>query len=236
MARSTRGTHRRRPRLRLTYANVVSTLCLFAALGGGAYAAGVTMLPRNSVGAAQIRKGAVRSPQVKDGSLLARDFRPGQLPAGAQGPRGAPGPAGPQGQAGPAGPAGPIGPSEAFNVTLPAGPKNIALSPSFTTVLELPLGPGTFVLDANVVAANKSTTTGTYVRCDLFSDRDPTGVDNYPVYLAPEGMQAIPLQGLRVVEGSASTQFVACRKSAEVTVEIGEDPQLTAILVGGTIH
>jgi len=45
-------------RAKLTYSNVISTLCLVLLLGGGtAYAA--THLPRNSVGAGQIRKGAV---------------------------------------------------------------------------------------------------------------------------------------------------------------------------------
>jgi hypothetical protein len=236
MPRSKQQTHGSRPRLRLTYANVVSTFCLFVLLGGGAYAAEKTVLPRHSVGARQLKADAVRSAQVKDGSLLARDFRAGQLPAGAQGPQGAPGPRGPQGQTGPAGPEGPVGPSEAFEATLPDGPKDIALAPAFTKVVELPLGPGTFVLSANVVAANKSTTTGTYVRCTLYSDQDPAGVDNYPVYLAPEGMQAIPLQGVRIVEGQASSQIVACRKNANVTVEIGEDPEITAIRVGGVVR
>jgi len=229
MPRSRRHTAESRPRRRLTYANVLSTLCLFVLLGGGAYAADKISLPKHSVGPRQLQANAVRSRQVKDGSLLARDFKAGQLPAGAQGPEGRQGPRGAQGQTGPA---GPIGPSEAFDVTLPKGPADIALSPAYTTVVELPLPPGTYVLDANVVAANKSTTTGTYVRCALFSDRDPVGVDNYPVYLAAGGMQAIPLQGVRVVEGSASTQYVACRKDATVTVEIGEDPQITAIRVG----
>lgn len=98
MLRSTRHSHKFRPRRRLTYANVVSTLCLFVLLGGGAYAAEKTVLPKHSVGARQLKADAVRSAQVKDGSLLARDFRAGQLPAGAQGPQGAPGPRGPQGQ------------------------------------------------------------------------------------------------------------------------------------------
>lgn len=229
MPRLMRHIHGGLPRPRLTYANVISTLCLFVLLGGGAYAAAKVSLPKHSVGPRQLQANAVRSRQVKDGSLLARDFRAGQLPAGAQG---APGPRGPQGQTGPTGPEGPIGPSDAFNVSLPDGPKDIASSPAYTTVIELPLAPGSYVLNANVVAANKSTTTGTYVRCGLFSDRDPAGVDNYPVYLAAEGMQAIPLQGVRVVEGSASTQYVACRKGANVTIEIGEDSQITAIQVG----
>lgn len=87
---------------RLSYANVVATLALFLALGGGAYAA--VKLPANSVGAKQIKKGAVRSADVKDASLLVEDFRGGELPAG---PKGAQGPAGARGPAGAQGPQGP---------------------------------------------------------------------------------------------------------------------------------
>jgi hypothetical protein len=88
-------------RRHLTYANVVSSLCLFFALGGTAYA--VSQLPRNSVGAEQIKAGAVRASEVKDGSLRAKDFASGQLPTGAKGDRGDAGPAGPRGDAGAAG-------------------------------------------------------------------------------------------------------------------------------------
>ena len=70
----------------LTYANVIATLALFLALGGGAYAA--LRLPKNSVGTKQIRKNAVRSGKVKNGSLLAKDFKQGQLPRGPQGLQG----------------------------------------------------------------------------------------------------------------------------------------------------
>jgi hypothetical protein len=67
-------------------------------------AASRLVLPKNSVGAAQIKKSAVAgkklaknsvtSAKVKDGSLLAADFKVGQLPAG---PKGATGPRGLQG-------------------------------------------------------------------------------------------------------------------------------------------
>ena len=73
----------------LSYANVMATIAVFIALGGGAYA--VTQLPRNSV----------TTVQVKNGSLLARDFRKGQLKAG---PAGAAGPQGLRGLAGTPGP------------------------------------------------------------------------------------------------------------------------------------
>jgi hypothetical protein len=56
-------------RPRLSYANVVATLALFLALGGGAYAA--LKLPRNSVGPRQIKANAVNSVKVADRSLLA---------------------------------------------------------------------------------------------------------------------------------------------------------------------
>jgi Collagen triple helix repeat (20 copies) len=97
-----------------TYANVMATLAVFVALGGGAYAA--TTLPKNSVKSKQIANGqvkpadiaanAVNSAKVADFSLLAQDFKAGQLPAGPAGPQGARGPQGAQGPPGPQGPPG----------------------------------------------------------------------------------------------------------------------------------
>jgi hypothetical protein len=87
---------------KLTYADVISTLCLVLVLGGGtAYAA--TQLSKGSVGTKQLKNGAVTGVKVKKGSLLAKNFKAGQLPAG---PRGAEGPIGPRGDTGPPGPAG----------------------------------------------------------------------------------------------------------------------------------
>jgi len=53
---------------KLTYANVVSSLCLFLVLGGGA-ALAATHLKRNSVGTAQIKDGAVTAAKVESDSL-----------------------------------------------------------------------------------------------------------------------------------------------------------------------
>ena len=89
---------RPKPRIRLTYSNVVASLALFAALGGTSYAA--IKLPAGSVGTKQLHTSAVTSAKVKNGSLARRDFRPGEL-AGAQ--AGPPGPAGKDGQPGAAG-------------------------------------------------------------------------------------------------------------------------------------
>ena len=76
----------------------VALIALFLALGGTSYAA--VALPANSVGAKQIKKDAVTSKKVKNGSLKRQDFAAGQLPAGPTGPAGPVGPAGPPGPKG----------------------------------------------------------------------------------------------------------------------------------------
>lgn len=73
---------------------VVALVALLVALGGTSYA--VVNLPKNSVGtkqlkqksvtAAKVRVNAITSAKVKDRSLLRRDFKQGQLPAGPRGP------------------------------------------------------------------------------------------------------------------------------------------------------
>jgi hypothetical protein len=88
--------------------HAVAYVALFVALGGTSYAA--AKLPANSVSSAT----------VKDRSLLAKDFRAGQLPAGERGPAGPAGAPGTSGAAGATGPAGPQGPAGAQG---PAGPK-----------------------------------------------------------------------------------------------------------------
>jgi hypothetical protein len=60
-------------------------------------AAGKFVLGKNSVGTKQLKKNAVTGVKVKNGSLMAADFRQGQLPAGPQGPKGPQGDTGAQG-------------------------------------------------------------------------------------------------------------------------------------------
>jgi len=76
-------------RSRLSFANVISLIALFVALGGTGYAA--VKLPKNSVGGTQIKKNAVSSSKVKNGSLTNADSKASDLPVGAQGPKGDPG-------------------------------------------------------------------------------------------------------------------------------------------------
>ena len=80
---------------RLTYANVVSTICLFIVLGGTSYA-----VATGSIDSREIKNNTIRSKDVRNNSLLTRDFKRGELPAGPQGPAGPPGTAGPPGLSG----------------------------------------------------------------------------------------------------------------------------------------
>ena len=97
---------------RLTFANVVSLIALFVALGGTSYAA--VTLKKNSVKGKHIARNAITSPKVKNASLLAGDFAPGQLPRGERGDTGAQGPQGVQGPQGERGPEGAPGAARAY--------------------------------------------------------------------------------------------------------------------------
>jgi hypothetical protein len=125
------------------------------AAGGTSYAATGLItsaaIKNGAVKSVDLARNSVTSSKVRDGSLLAKDFKRGQLggasgtpgpegPAGARGPAGpagAPGPAGgpgPTGGAGPAGAQGPKGADGATNVVtrstyLPTGTGNVSCNP-----------------------------------------------------------------------------------------------------------
>jgi len=96
---------------------VVAVIALVMATTTTGWAA-TQLLPRNSVGNAQLRRDAVTSSKVKNRSLKAVDFARGQLPRGARGARGATGPAGPAGPAGARGATGPQGPAGVIGRTI----------------------------------------------------------------------------------------------------------------------
>jgi hypothetical protein len=90
-----------RIRGKLTYANVISTLCLVLLVGGGTAYAATEMLPKNSVGTKQLAKEAVTPAKLSKASKATL-----KGPTGATGAQGAAGAQGPKGDIGLTGAAG----------------------------------------------------------------------------------------------------------------------------------
>jgi hypothetical protein len=102
---------------------IVASIALFVALGGTSYA--VTQLPKNSVGTKQIKKSAVTSVKIKDGTVAAGDLAPtllsslGLSSTGATGAAGANGSKGEKGDTGATGSAGAQGAAGAQGIPGP---------------------------------------------------------------------------------------------------------------------
>ena len=164
---------------------VVSVIALVAALGGTSYAA--IKLPANSVGTKQIKKNAVTTEKVKDGSLQMADFRAGQLPAGAAG---ATGPKGDTGATGATGPKGDTGATGATGATGPKGDTG-ATGPSGANVVTRESAPVAVAASAIVSAsvqclAGERATGGGY---------DASGLGEFATFAIdsqPTGPAAIP--------------------------------------------
>ena len=140
----------RRPiRPRLSYANVVSSLALFIALGGTGYA--VTQLPRNSVGAKQLKANSVTSGKIRARAVQRTDLAPSAR-IGSRGVRG---------------PAGPVGPSEtiqvkrAESVPIPTGANGTA------TLATISVPAGSWVFNAQTRVAYPGAGTGDFFDCYL---------------------------------------------------------------------
>jgi hypothetical protein len=120
---------------KLTFANVVACIALFVALGGASYAA--FKLPKNSVGAKQLKKNAVTPAKLSQASKSAI--------AGPAGPRGVTGPQGPTGSEGPKGTPG----VSATSLLAHVGPNGELLSGSGVTKVEPLEGAGNYAVEFN---------------------------------------------------------------------------------------
>ena len=110
------------PRPTISYANVMSTIAVFVALGGTSYA-----VARNSIGARELKRDAVTSSKIKNRAVTSSKLGRNAVTSGAirngsitssdlsssakSSPRGPRGLQGPDGATGPAGPIGPPGPA-----------------------------------------------------------------------------------------------------------------------------
>ncbi|HEY7256761.1 MAG TPA: hypothetical protein VH476_08750 [Solirubrobacterales bacterium] len=144
----------------------VSFLALLVALGGTTYAA--ITLPKNSVGGKQLKPGAVTSPKVRDGSLLAKDFKAGQLPgsgSGAGGEKGGPGAKGDRGDPGPAGPTEGFATATASGSFIDSTPDAIVSQATFSLAHE-----GRLYVQARGIAAVTCSPPATVVDAGLYVD------------------------------------------------------------------
>lgn len=154
----------------------VAYVALFVALGGTSYAA--TQLPSNSVGNAQLQRAAVTASKVKAGSLLARDFKRGQLsgtrgPAGRIGPKGDQGPKGDPGTPGANGTALGYATVKATGLVVASASRNVTSgdistipgAPGYYCIAHLSFTPGT----ANATAAFVGSDTDAGAQVELAS-------------------------------------------------------------------
>jgi hypothetical protein len=205
-------------RRHLSYANVAATLALFLALGGAAYAA--TQLPRNSVGAAQLRRGAVTP--VKISARARAQLRGAQGPQGPQGKTGARGAKGATGARGATGAKGDTGArglpgadgnGPAFEVFANAGAgKALATAP--TQVLAENLPAGAYVISANL--SLEPSAGASPVACVL-----STGGEAVTTVVggAPEFSATISLSGTITLGTAGSTALICISEGEPVPVQ-----------------
>jgi hypothetical protein len=121
--------------------HAVALLALFVALSGssyGAYAAATKLLPKNSVGSAQVINGSLQKADLSKKTFAAlKGSRGAQGVPGSAGPAGLPGPQGPKGDTGAAGAAGQQG---AQGTQGPTGPAIGRSTPGANTLTTLDSG------------------------------------------------------------------------------------------------
>jgi hypothetical protein len=204
-----------RLRAKLTYPNVISTLCLILLVGGGtAYAANV--LPKNSVGPKQIRKGAVTPTKL---SKAAKKTLTGPRgPIGLQGVKGDRGEKGDQGDRGPS------------NAVTRFNPGTVAWSTTYTTIESVDLGAGSWVVTATGLADNFEPT-GVGAECRILVGG--TAVDSGELLLAPFAQPGAH-QAFSITGGSTVTAGGKAELQCQATLADGQvvDPSITAIQVG----
>lgn len=175
--------------------NVIALLALFLALGGTSYAA--INLPRESVGAKQLKRNAVRTRKIRNGAVTKNKISKKTLAALA-------GSTGPQG---PAGPQGPVGPSNGYGhpVTSP-----VAVGKSKTVnSLSLPAGTYLVLAEALPIQTNAGSSDA---YCSLYLGS--TEVDTGQAFLANPGTTFVTVSMLGVgTLASGGTASLRCQQA-----------------------
>ena len=154
----------RRATRRLTYANVMSTIAVFVALGGASYA--IVSIPKNSIGAKQVKNHSLGLSELTPAAI--RSLRGTAGPRGATGPVGPPGTNGTNGTNGTKGDTGPAGPNWVTSV--------VAQQENITTGAALPLGDPTLPDGPSVtVTVPSSGLVELYARVHIENDANGNG-------------------------------------------------------------
>jgi hypothetical protein len=184
----------KRLRSKLTYANVVASLALFVALAGGTAFAAV-QLEKESVGANQLKKGAVTPIKLNKASKKTLT-----------GPAGAAGATGPQGAQGPKGDTGAPGSALAYARVAANGTLDTAHSKNITStslssitgvycitpavavasvVVTTPHvgGDSSTLTQANIIANGDATTTACTTPAWVAIDNGAGANENHPFYI-----------------------------------------------------
>jgi hypothetical protein len=226
-------------RRKLTYSNVISTVCLFLLVGGGsAYAA--TQLAKNSVGSAQIQKGAVTPAKLSTAAkaTLAGPAGP-KGDTGAQGPRGDTGKQGEQGRQGDQGKQGDQGiqgqpgPSDVYFEKLgPSGSTMFAGGPKGFPV-SVVLSPGSYLIEAD--ATVQTTAAAGTAECEFLEFGGPTNTvfRTFKSTVPAGGYATLAASAAVTLTEEASVLFLcqAAASGANVLIPPG-GAQITAIKVG----
>ena len=205
---------RRRPSPSMT----VALLALVLALGGTSYAA--VKLPKNSVGADQIKANAVTGAKIKDRSLFANDFAAGQLPRGPQGATGAQGTKGETGAQGAKGETGAQGPAGLAHVIVRRRSDQVPIGTAAgasVNLVTMQLPPGRWVL-SSVTNGGYYGAPGSTFRCYLLVN----GVPQEPHTTLALGLNDGTVQaaqftpGAVVDSGSPSTVVLHCNHESPI--------------------
>jgi hypothetical protein len=208
-------------RRHLSASNLLALAAIFMVLGGSSYAA------------VKLKAGSVTSRTVKDGSLLRRDFRAGELTtatraesqsgaSGAAGPKGDAGPQGEKGEKGEKGDKGEAGPSEAQSVYRDGNAAQVPALP--TTLATLDVSPGAYLIEAKLVAvnANKGTTP---VVCELHAGQAKDEA------FAQVGAAALSLH-LTTTFAASGVVTLECSTGNQLVSVAAGDVRLTAVKLG----
>lgn len=182
---------------------VIALIALFVALGGTTYAA--TSLPRNSVGTAQLKRGAVTRNKISTKTI--RTLK------GDRGPRGLQGIQGLQGDT------GERGPSDAYT------------EPSPFAAFQVPAG--TYLIVARIAESGATGLVSQSCQINELTNGTPTTLDSDTVSSSTSsGTTDVvnPLQATATFTSATTLELGCATSSAGGTVSV--DPQVTAIQVG----